>query len=142
MQPFIHSCMIFGLFYFHSNKRQVYYNKVNYGIPFYGKILNIKLLKIVGVNRMNLHMNNNKKPAPKIISVLSWVSIGMFGIVWALLKNDNPMVNLNHFRISFFLMILFGLIEKSITKEPKSRNVYLMMLGAFIIIDFWMGAWE
>lgn len=91
---------------------------------------------------MNLHMNNNKKPAPKIISVLSWVSIGMFGIVWALFKNDNPMVNLNHLRISFFLMILFGLIEKSITKETKSRNVYLMMLGAFIIFDFWMGAWE
>ena len=91
---------------------------------------------------MNLHMNDNKKPAPKIISVFSWVSIGMIGIVWAIFKNNNQMINFNHLRFSFFLMILCGLIEKSITKETKSRNVYLMMLGAFIIFDFWMGAWE
>jgi hypothetical protein len=91
---------------------------------------------------MNLHMNNNKKSPPLIINVLSWVTIGIFLIVMSLYTNDSPIINVNHFRISFFLMILLGLIEKYFTKETKSRNVYITMLGVFIILDFWMGVWK
>lgn len=73
---------------------------------------------------MNLNMNSNKKSSPVVIDSISWIFTIIFIGVMVLYTNDSPFVTVNHFRISFFLAILFGLLISTLPRKKIQETSY------------------